>query len=113
MQLTAGTTQAHGKNGMKIWMIEYCDSEGIARDCYPDFCYSRSEAYRIGPKFLNQMAACGPDGSWAKSWRVIEIEEKTPPVQGERRHRPFRATGAERKKAALLSMSLSEGSGEG
>jgi hypothetical protein len=76
---------------MKIWMIEYCDSEGIARDCYPDFCHSRREAYRIGPKFLTQMAACGPDGSWAKSWRVIELEEKTPPVQGEHRHRPFRA----------------------
>jgi hypothetical protein len=66
---------------MKVWMIEYCDTHGIARDCYPDFCYSQGEAYRIGPEFMAALAACGPDGSWAKSWRVIEIEEETPPVQ--------------------------------
>ena len=62
---------------MKVWMIEYCDTDGIARDCYPDFCHSRGEAYRIGPEFMAEMAACGPDGSWTKSWRVIEIEEET------------------------------------
>ena len=66
---------------MKIWMIEYCDGDGIARDCYPDFCNSLSEAYCIGPKFLTKMAALGPDGLWAKSWRVIEIEEETPSLE--------------------------------
>jgi hypothetical protein len=59
---------------MKVWIIEYCDADGNVRDCYPDFCYSSGEAYRIAPEFMAAMAACGPDGAWAKSWRIVEEE---------------------------------------
>jgi hypothetical protein len=59
---------------MKVWIIEYCDAGGNVRDCYPDFCYSAGEAYRIAPEFMAAMAACGPDGAWAKSWRIAEEE---------------------------------------
>jgi hypothetical protein len=45
---------------MKVWIIEYCDAGGNVRDCYPDFCYSAGEAYRIAPEFMAAMAACGP-----------------------------------------------------
>lgn len=72
----------------KHWMIEYCDADGIARDCYPDFCYSASEANLIAPELMAAMAACGPDGAWAKSWRIVEKE--MPPDQGERRRRMLR-----------------------
>jgi hypothetical protein len=76
---------------MRIWIIEYCDVDGVARDCYPDFCYSPGEAHRIAPEFLAALAACGTDGLWAKSWRIVEGE-----LEGERRHRPFRVRAARR-----------------
>jgi len=58
---------------MKVWIIEYCDAGGNVRDCYPDFCYSRSEAKRIAPRFMADLAACD-SGMWVKSWRIAEEE---------------------------------------
>jgi hypothetical protein len=84
---------------MKVWIIEYCDADGIARDCYPDFCYSAGEANLIAPEFMAAMAACGPDGAWAKSWRIVE--EEMPPDQGERRHRMLRPRRTRRARGRV------------
>lgn len=49
---------------MKLYIIEYFDGETLG-DCYPDFCYSRSEAERIAPVFMREL-------DWATSWRIRE-----------------------------------------
>lgn len=48
-----------------LYVIAYVDETGMEKDCYPDFCYSLTEARRIAPEFMQEF-------NWIHGYRIYQ-----------------------------------------
>jgi hypothetical protein len=68
MRVCDRTGEARGLE-MRIWcMIDYYNAEGVAADCYPDFCLTQEEGERVAPEFMRE-----PRMEWAVRYEIRPI----------------------------------------